>query len=69
MSVPDVPLKVSYVWGFSNMASDVDNSAKLMTDILQKRFGFNDKNIMEMNLKKEKTAKGEEFIKIKIESL
>ena len=67
--MPKPPFKVNYVFGFSNKASDLDNPVKVLTDILQKKYGFNDKDIYEMNVKKKIVKKGEEYIKFKIESL
>ena len=64
-----MPLKISFLWGFSNMASDVDNPCKQTMDCMAKRFGFNDRDVMEINLKKQKVKKGEEFIQFKIEDL
>ena len=53
-------------FGFSNMQSDVDNPTKLVIDILQKRYGVNDRDLMELHLYKQKVAKGNEFIKIEL---
>lgn len=69
MNFPPPPLMIEYHFGFSNMASDIDNPVKLMTDILQKKYRFNDKDIMEMRLKKVKTQKGHEFIHIFVSSV
>lgn len=62
-------LKISYEFGFSNPLSDFDNPVKSMTDILQKKYGFNDRYIMEANIKKVIVPKGEEYIFFKIEYL
>lgn len=55
-------LKITY--GFSNMASDIDNPTKLVLDILQKQYGVNDRDIIYLVLHKVKVKKGEEFIEI-----
>lgn len=55
-------LKITY--GFSNMASDIDNPTKLVLDILQKQYGVNDRDIIYLVLHKIKVKKGEEFIEI-----
>lgn len=68
MNLPQAPYKISYEFGFSNGASDIDNPVKLFTDILQKFYGFNDKDIHELNVKKSRAVKGVEFVKFKIES-
>ncbi len=67
LDFPPPPYKFSLEYGFSNMASDVDNPTKLIIDIMQKKYSFNDKHIMEMKLKKVKVVKGEEYIKIFVE--
>lgn len=62
-------LSIDIVWGFSSMLSDVDNPTKLFVDVLQSKYKFNDRNVIQMNLRKEKVKKGEEFIKFKIDEL
>jgi Holliday junction resolvase RusA-like endonuclease len=54
-------------FGFSSKLADIDNPVKLILDILQKKYGFNDRDITELNVKKTIVKKSEEFIKIKIE--
>lgn len=58
------PIKISLVFGFSNKLSDIDNPIKMVLDIMQKKYKFNDRDIYELNIKKEITKKGDEFIKI-----
>lgn len=48
--------------GLSNKVADIDNIAKPFIDILQKFYGFNDKQIYELELRKKDVKKGEEFI-------
>jgi len=67
--IPDGQLKISFEFGLSNSGNDIDNSIKPFLDILQKKYGFNDSRIYEMNVKKIKVEKGKEFIRFKIESL
>lgn len=57
---------VLYEFGFSNIASDLDNPAKLITDILQKKYMFNDKKIFKMTITKNIVSKGREYIGITI---
>ncbi len=59
-------LRVDIVFGFKTALSDIDNGLKPILDILQKKYGFNDKQIFELNVKKEI---GKEFINIKITEL
>ena len=55
-------LKLRIWWGFSSKASDIDNPVKPLLDILQKKYGFNDKSIYQMVVEKEDVGKGEEYI-------
>ncbi len=66
ITVPAGKLRIDFEFGFSNPASDIDNPLKSVTDILQKKYGFNDKNIYEMNLKKVIVKKGEEYFTFRI---
>jgi len=61
------PLKVSLIFGFSSNSSDLDNPAKLILDIFQKKYSINDKNIWELKIKKEIVKKGQEFFKFSID--
>ena len=67
--IPKGKLKVSLMFGFSSKLSDVDNPVKNFIDVLQKRLGFNDRDIYEMTLKKEIVPKGKEFIEYEIKAL
>ena len=66
IKMPEPPYSVYYEFGFSNAGSDIDNPVKPLTDILQKKYNINDKNIFEMYIKKTKVKKGEEYIKFEI---
>jgi Holliday junction resolvase RusA-like endonuclease len=66
---PEQMLRVEFFFGFSNKASDLDNPVKLLMDIAQKKYGFNDKNVFELNVRKCIVKKGEEFIQIGIYQL
>ncbi len=59
-------LRVDITFGFSSIGSDIDNPIKPLLDCLQKKYGINDNRIYELNVKKEITEKGKEFIKLKI---
>ena len=65
--IPKGKLKIYFEFGFSNSQSDIDNPIKPILDILQKKYGFNDSQVYEMNVKKEIVKKGSEYIKIEIE--
>ena len=62
----DQMLRIEFFFGFSNKASDLDNPVKLLLDIAQKKYGFNDKNVFELNVRKCIVKKGEEFIQMGI---
>jgi len=62
-------LRVEFFFGFSNKASDLDNPVKLLMDIAQKKYNFNDKNVFELNIRKCIVKKGEEFIQMGIYKL
>ena len=62
----DQMLRIEFFFGFSNKASDLDNPVKLLLDIAQKKYGFNDKIVFELNVRKCIVKKGEEFIQMGI---
>jgi Holliday junction resolvase RusA-like endonuclease len=62
-------LRVDLTFGFSSTLSDIDNPLKPLLDVLQKKYGFDDKQIQELNVKKEIVKKGEEFIKLNINEI
>lgn len=51
LDIPEGPLSLSLEFGFSNANSDIDNPVKMFIDCLQKKYGFNDKRIFELNIK------------------
>ena len=59
-------LKLNIEFGINTLA-DIDNSLKLFLDILQKFYRFNDRYIMELNVKKVVVLKGFEYIDFNIE--
>lgn len=65
LKVENKPMRIGIHCGFSNMNKDIDNIVKPLLDILQKKYTFNDRNIIELFLRKEKSST--EFIKIKID--
>lgn len=66
MDVPKEKLSVSLIFGFSNKASDIDNPIKPILDVLQKAYGFNDKDIYELQVVKQIVKKGKEYIEFLI---
>ncbi len=45
-------MAIDLEFGFTSRASDIDNPVKPLLDILQKKYGFNDSQIYELNMKK-----------------
>jgi len=69
LEVPKPPLTINFVFGFSSAASDWDNPIKPLQDILQKKYGFNDKDIHKATVEKVKVRKGDEFFNVSISSI
>jgi len=67
--IPQPPYQIIFEFGFSNKASDWDNPVKPLQDVLQKKYGFNDRDIYEGIVRKVVVKKGEEFIKVEINHL
>jgi len=68
LNVSDL-MRIELFFGFSSKASDLDNPVKMLLDILQKKYGINDKNVYELNIRKCIVEKGKEFIEIGIYDL
>lgn len=66
MKLPEPPFEVRYVFGFSNKLADIGNPEKLITDILCKKYHFDDREIYRMVLEKQITKKGAEFFEFQI---
>ncbi len=60
------PYEVKYTFGFSSANCDIDNPVKPLQDILQKKYGINDRYINKMTVEKIKVKKGKEFIEFEI---
>ena len=58
LKIPNADLCITLEWGFSSKASDIDNPVKPFLDVLQKKYGFDDKKIFELNIKKKICKKG-----------
>lgn len=69
IKLPPPPYSVYYEFGFSNSLADLDNPVKPIQDILQKRYGFNDRDIYEMTVVKEIVSKGKEYVRFEITHL
>lgn len=70
IDIPEKPLCLRLEFGYSSKLADFDNGVKPFVDILQKKYGFNDRDIklcfiaVNNNVKK-----GEEYIKFAFDSI
>lgn len=69
MNVKGVRLRLLLRFGLSAKTADIDNPVKPFLDILQKKFGFNDRQIYELTVQKEDVPKGSEYIEFEISEL
>ena len=67
LKIPDGKLSISLAFGLSSKNADIDNPVKPFIDILQKKYGFNDRSIYRLNITKVDVAKGKEYIACSIE--
>jgi len=67
LEIPQGRLKLILTFGLSSKNADWDNPVKPFQDCLQKKYGFNDRNIYEAHVKKVDVKKGEEFIEFYLE--
>ncbi len=65
----DKKLEIYFMFGFSNIQSDLDNPVKLLIDIFQKKYNFNDSFVWRLVVDKQKVEKGKEFIEFDIKVL
>lgn len=47
ITIPPPPYRVTYEFGLSSKLADWDNPVKPAQDVLQKKYGFNDRDIIE----------------------
>ena len=69
IEIPSAPFDVDIEFGFSSKLSDIDNCLKPFLDCLVKKYGFDDREIYLLNVKKTIVKKGKEFINFKIKSI
>ncbi len=62
LAIPQSNIKIFIEFGYSSHASDIDNGLKCFIDCLQKKYGFNDKLITELNVRKIKVEKSKDHI-------
>ena len=66
--LPKGKIKVTLIFGI-NSTADIDNPIKPLLDIMQKKYYFDDKDILELKVKKIIVKTGYEYIKYNIESI
>lgn len=64
--LPAKPYHISMRFGVSSPLSDVDNPVKPTMDLMQKKYGFNDRDVMSIFVEKEIVSKSAEFIEFEI---
>ena len=52
IDVPEGQIRIDVTFYFKNKLSDIDNPVKPFLDILQKNYGFNDRDIYQLNISK-----------------
>jgi Holliday junction resolvase RusA-like endonuclease len=66
LEVPDGKLHLNIVIGVSSKLFDIDNMLKPFIDVLQKKYGFNDRDIYKITIDKTITEKEKEYIYFKL---
>lgn len=69
IDIPSPPYSIYYEFGFSTSRADIDNPIKPVQDILQKKYGINDRDVYYIEVLKVVVKKGEEYIGFSIKSL
>jgi len=67
--IPKGQFHLDVIFGLSSKLNDIDNGLKPFIDILQKKYGFNDRDIYKLTVEKIIVKKGAEFIDFKIKGL
>mgnify|MGYP003647873248 FL=1 len=65
----DDKYKLSLIVGYSSKLSDLDNCFKPLLDSMQRVLSFDDRQVFEIEALKEHTAKGDEFIMVRMETI
>lgn len=69
VEIPEKNLHLKIKVGFSSKNADLDNIAKPLIDVMQKRYRFNDRRIYKLEMEKEIVKKGLEYIMFSIEAV
>ncbi len=65
VEVPPPPYTIIFEFGISKL-TDWDNPIKALQDIMQKKYGFNDRDINKAVVRKTIVKKGKEFFKVEL---
>lgn len=68
LTIPEGPLKITFIFGLSSRNADGDNCIKQAQDIIAKKYGFNDSRIDHWIVHKVYTGKGREYLSFEIEA-
>lgn len=68
LKIGEAPYCITLEFGTCK-SQDLDNNAKLFLDALVNKYGFDDRYIYELRLKKVAVKKGFEYVKFNIESI
>lgn len=68
-SAIDGRLAVAIIFGYSNVNADIDNGVKPLLDLMQAKYGFNDRDVYSLDVTKQITTPGQEFIDFKIQPI
>jgi Holliday junction resolvase RusA-like endonuclease len=66
INLPKKPYSITFIFFVSNISADIDNPVKPFLDILQKKYGFNDRDVAELHVYKRRLKKVKEKIKFAI---
>lgn len=66
IKIPDGAIELHVKFGLSSKLADIDNPVKCFVDCLQKKYGFNDRNIYKMSLEKIDVKKGDEYVEFDV---
>lgn len=69
LNIGKAPYSVSIEFGLSSKLNDIDNGLKTFLDCLVKKYGFDDRDIYYLSVKKIITEKGKEFINFSINNI
>lgn len=68
LEIPEKPYEINIEYGFSSKLSDIDNPCKPFLDVLQKKYGINDRDVYKLTQQKNIVKKGQEYIKFEIKT-